>query len=237
MNFIILDTETTGFDQNDRIIQLAYIVYDGMNLEPFETFCSTSQPIGFSAMAVHHITPEMIAGKPKLVDTEIYKFLEELNTEENYIVIHNAPFDLKMLEREGFQNKMKVIDTLRVTQRLAPNLESHKMQFLRYHRGLYKEEPEMAKMLGVEIKAHDAMGDIVVLFLLFKRLLEGRTPDELVEISSQPNMISKMRFGKYRGQLISDIIKTDRAYLEWMVTKLTDLDPDVKYSIEVFLNR
>lgn len=237
MNFIILDTETTGFDQNDRIIQLAYIVYDGMNLEPFETFCSTPQPIGFSAMAVHHITPEMIAGKPKLIDTEIYKFLEELNTEENYMVIHNAPFDLKMLEREGFQNKMKVIDTLRVTQRLAPNLESHKMQFLRYHRGLYKEEPEMAKMLGVEIKAHDAMGDIVVLFLLFKRLLEGRTPDELVEISSQPNMINKMKFGKYRGQLISDVVKTDRPYLEWMVTKLTDLDPDVKYSIEVFLNK
>jgi len=237
MNFVILDTETTGFEKNDRIIQLAYIVFDGMNLEPFETFCYTDQPISFSAMAVHHITPEMIENQPKLVDTEIYKFLEELNTEENYLVIHNAPFDLGMLAKEGFQNKMKVIDTLRVTKNLAPNLESHAMQYLRYHRGLYKEEAEVTKMLGVEIKAHDAMGDIVVLFLLLRRLLDGRTPDELVEISQKQTIINKLRFGKYRGQLLSEIVKTDRQYLEWMVTKLTDLDPDVKYSIEYYLRK
>lgn len=237
MNFVILDTETTGFDQKDRIIQLAYIVYDGMNLEPFETFCSTEQAINFSAMAVHHITPEMIQNQPKLTETDVYKFLEELNTEENYLVIHNAPFDLAMLAKEGFVNKMQVIDTLRVTKHLAPNLESHAMQYLRYHRGIYKEEAEITKLLGVEIKAHDAMGDIVVLFLLFKRLLEGRTPEQLVEISQKQNIINKLKFGKYRGQMISDVIKTDRAYLEWMVTKLTDLDPDVKYTIEFFLNK
>lgn len=237
MNFIILDTETTGFAEKDRIIQLAYIVFDGMNLEPFETFCHTDQPINFSAMAVHHITPEMIENQPKLIDTEIYKFLEELNTEDNYLVIHNAPFDLDMLAKEGFQNKMKVIDTLKVTKNLAPNLESHAMQYLRYHRGLYKEEAEITKLLGVEIKAHDAMGDIVVLFLLFKRLLDGRTPDELVEISQKQNIVNKLRFGKYRGQLISDVLKTDRGYLEWMIAKLTDLDPEIKASIEHFLNK
>ncbi len=237
MNFIILDTETTGFGQNDRIIQLAYLVYDGMNLEAFETFCSTEQTISFSAMAVHHITPEMIQDKPRLIDTEIYKFLEELNTEDNYLVIHNAPFDLPMLAKEGFHNKMKLIDTLKVTKHLAPNLESHAMQYLRYHRGLYKEEAEIEKLLNLQIKAHDAMGDIVVLFLLLRRLLDGRTPDQLVELTQKPNLMNKLRFGKYRGQLISDIVKTDPQYLEWMVTKLTDLDPDVKYTIEYFINK
>ena len=237
MNFIILDTETTGFGQNDRIIQLAYIVFDGMNLEPFETFCYTEQPISFSAMAVHHITPEMIENQPKLIETEVYKFLEELNTEDNYMVIHNAPFDLAMLAKEGFKNKMKVIDTLKVTKHLAPNLESHAMQYLRYHRGLYKEELEITKKLGVEIKAHDAMGDIVVLFLLLKRLLDGRTPEQLAELTQKPNLMNKLRFGKYRGQLISEVIKTDRAYFEWMLAKLTDLDPDVKYTVEHFLNK
>lgn len=237
MSFIILDTETTGFAQQDRIIQLAYIVFDGMNLEPFETFCHTDQPISFSAMAVHHITPEMIAGKPKLTDTEVYKFLEELNTEDNYLVIHNAPFDLAMLEKEGFINKMKLIDTLKVTKHLAPNLESHAMQYLRYHRGLYKEEAEIEKLLNLQIKAHDAMGDIIVLFLLLKRLLDGRNPDQLVELTQKPNLMNKLRFGKYRGQMISDVIKSDRAYLEWMLNKLTDLDPDVKYTIEYFMKK
>ncbi len=237
MNFIILDTETTGFDKNDRIIQLAYIVYDGMNLEPFETFCYTEQPINFSAMAVHHITPDIIQGKEKLTETEVYKFLEELNTEENYLVIHNAPFDLAMLAKEGFVNKMKLIDTLKVTRHLAPNLESHAMQYLRYHRGLYKEEAEITQLLGVEIKAHDAMGDIIVLYLLLKRLLANNTPEQLVELTQKPNLINKLRFGKYRGQLISEVVKTDRQYLQWMVEKLTDLDPDVKFTIEHFLGK
>ena len=235
MNFVILDTETTGFEKSDKIIQLAYIVFDGMNLEPFETFCSTEAPINFSAMAVHHITPDMIEDKPKLVDTEIYQFLEELNTEENYLVIHNAPFDLKMLAKEGFENKMKIIDTLKVTRHLAPNLDSHAMQFLRYHRGLYKDEKAVEELLGVTIKAHDAMGDIVVLYLLLKRLLESKTPDELVELTGKPNLNNKIRFGKYKGQKISDIAQNDKAYLEWIVSNLKDLDAETKYAIDYFL--
>ncbi|MBI9032160.1 3'-5' exonuclease [bacterium] len=237
MNFIILDTETTGFAQNDRIIQLAYIVYDGMNLEPFETFCSTDQAINFSAMAVHHITPEMIENQPRLIETEVYKFLEELNSEDNYLVIHNASFDIAMLAKEGFKNRMQVIDTLKVTKHLAPNLESHAMQYLRYHRGLYKEEAAIEQLLNIEIKAHDAMGDIVVLFLLLKRLLDGRSPQQLVELTQKPLLVNKLRFGKYRGQLISEVIKTDKSYFEWMISKLTDLDPDVKYTIEYYMNK
>jgi DNA polymerase III epsilon subunit-like protein len=235
MSFIILDTETTGFEKNDRIIQLAFIVFDGMNLEPFETFCSTDTPINFSAMAVHHITPEMIADKPRLVETEVYQFLQELNSEDNYMVIHNAPFDLKMLAKEGFENKMKLIDTLKVTRQLAPNLESHAMQFLRYHRGLYKEEKAVEEALGVKIQAHDAMGDIVVLYLLLKRLLESKSPDELVEITSKPNLNNKIKFGKYKGQKISEIANNDRPYLEWLIANLKDLDPETKYAIEFFL--
>ena len=235
MSFIILDTETTGFEKEDRIIQLAFLVYDGMNLEPFETYCSTDATIGFSAMAVHHITPEMLEGKIPLVDTEVYQFLEELNTEDNYMVIHNAKFDLAMLAKEGFVNKMKLIDTLQATRQLAPGLESHAMQYLRYHRGLYKEEKAVEEQLGVEIKAHDAMGDIVVLYLLLKRLLEKSTPEQLVELTGKPVLLSKFKFGKYRGKKISDIVVQDRGYLEWMIKNLKDLDEDLKYTIRHYL--
>ncbi len=235
MSFVILDTETTGFEKNDRIIQLAFIVFDGMNIEPFEAFCSTDTPINFSAMAVHHITPEMIEGKPRLIDTEEYQFLQELNNSDNYLVIHNAPFDLGMLAKEGFTNNMKLIDTLKVTRHLAPSLESHAMQYLRYHRGLYKEEKSVEESLGISIKAHDAMGDIVVLYLLLKRLLESKSPDELVDITSKPNLNNKIRFGKYKGKKISEIAKTDRAYLEWIINNLQDLDAETKYAIDYFL--
>ena len=59
--YIILDTETTGTSENDRIIQLGYIVLDGKNIEVHNEFNSTKEvPISFGAMEVHGITPEMI---------------------------------------------------------------------------------------------------------------------------------------------------------------------------------
>lgn len=235
MEFVILDTETTGSGADDRVIQLAYLVSDGMNLEPYTAFCKPDKPISFGAMAVHHITPEMISDKPKLVDTEAYHFLEELNTEENCLVIHNAPFDIGMLEKDGFKNKMKVIDTLKVVRHLAPDLNSHALQYLRYHRGLYREEHQIEEQLGMQIAAHDAFGDIVVLFLLFKRLLQAKTAEEMIEISALPSFMTKFRFGKYNGQLIADVARKDRSYCEWLLYKAKDLKPDLKHTLEYLL--
>ena len=116
--YVILDTETTGVGENDRIIQLGYIVLGAKEVEVHNEFNSSDVPIGFGAMEVHGTTPEMIEGKPACVETTAYKRLLELNTNENYMIIHNSPFDIGMLEKEGFRTQMKVIDTLRVAKHI-----------------------------------------------------------------------------------------------------------------------
>ena len=95
--YIILDTETTGVGENDRVIQLGYIVLGAKDIEVHNEFYSSDVPISFGAMEVHGITQEMIENKPTCKDSVAYKRLEELNTNENYMIIHNAPFDLGML--------------------------------------------------------------------------------------------------------------------------------------------
>ena len=56
--FVLLDTETTGAGDADRIIQIGFMVLEaGKEVEVYNEFCSTEVPIAYAAMEVHHITP------------------------------------------------------------------------------------------------------------------------------------------------------------------------------------
>jgi exodeoxyribonuclease X len=194
-------------------------------------------------MEVHNITPEMIEDKPKCVDTVAYRDLLELNSSENYLIAHNLPFDLKMLEREGFELKMKAIDTLRCARHVFSEEPYHRLQYFRYKLALYKDEVSEAQKLNITIKAHDAIGDVLTLKLFLTKLREAiqiQYPDtnpieKMVELSTMPVFVSKLRFGKYKGELLEDVALKDRNYLKWMIDSMDNLDDDLRYSIEKVL--
>ncbi|MEN4054245.1 exonuclease domain-containing protein [Sulfurimonas sp. NWX79] len=242
--YIILDTETTGTDESDRVIQLGYMVLGGKEVEVHNEFCSADVPINFAAMEVHGITPEMIEGKQKCVEIPAYKRLLELNTPENYMIIHNAPFDLKMLEKEGFEVAMKVIDTLRVAKHIFEDEEAHRLQYFRYKMELYKEEQKEADALGIEVKAHDAIGDVLVLKLFLTKLrkaVEEKFPGEnpvekMVDLTNTPILVKTFRFGKYRGKTLEEVAREDAGYLRWMLGNMENLDDDMRYSINYYLD-
>jgi len=238
--YILLDTETTGAGENDRVIQLGFMVLDGKNVQVHNDLCSTSVPIGYGAMEVHGITPEQIEGKPSCVETSAFKALEELNTADNVMIIHNAPFDLGMLAKENFTSKMRLIDTLRCAKHLFDEEEAHRLQFFRYRLELYKLEKAEADALGIVVKAHDAIGDVLVLKLFLTELRKKLTErfgnvnpiDKMVELTQTPVFITKpLRFGKHKGKTLSELVVADKGYLSWMLTNMENLDEDMKYSI------
>ena len=242
--YILLDTETTGAGDEDRIIQLGFMVLDGKSVEVYNDLCSAPLPIGYGAMEVHGITPEMIEGKPSCVETAAYQVLCELNTPDNVLIIHNAPFDLGMLSKESFTSKMRLIDTLRCARHLFDDEEAHRLQYFRYRFGLYKIEQAEADALGIVVKAHDAIGDVLVLKLflteLRKRLQErflGVNPiDKMVELTQTPVFYSRaLKFGKYKGKTLTEIVEIDKGYLSWMLGNMDTLDEDMRYSIERIL--
>jgi len=241
--YIILDTETTGTDEKDRVIQLGYMVLGGKEVEVHNEFCLADVPINFAAMEVHGITPEMLEGKPKCVELPAYKRLLELNTPENYMIIHNAPFDLKMLEKEGFEVAMKVIDTLRVAKHIFEDEEAHRLQYFRYKMELYKEEQKEADALGIEVKAHDAIGDVLVLKLFLTKLrkaVEEKFPGEnpvekMVDLTNTPILVKSFRFGKHKGKTLQEVAQEDAGYLRWMLSSMENLDDDMRYSINYYL--
>ncbi|MDF1884233.1 3'-5' exonuclease [Sulfurimonas sp. SAG-AH-194-C21] len=241
--YIILDTETTGVSETDRVIQLGYVVLGTNPIEVHNEFNSTDIPIGFGAMEVHGITPDLLEGKVICTETSAYKRLEELNTNDNYLIIHNAPFDIKMLEKEGFNVQMKVIDTLRVAKHILPDEDAHRLQYFRYKMELYKEEEKEAATLGVVVKAHDAIGDVLVLKLLLSKLriaVQEAYPSEnpvekMVDLTNTPILVKTFRFGKHKGKELVEVAREDAGYLRWMLSNMDNLDEDMKYSINTVL--
>ena len=241
--YVILDTETTGTGDLDRVIQLGYVVLGAKEVEVHNEFNSSDVPIGFGAMEVHGITEDMIEGKLSCTETSAYKRLQELNTNENYMIIHNAPFDLKMLQKEGFENEMKLIDTLRVAKHILPDEEAHRLQYFRYKMELYKEEEKEANALGIVVKAHDAIGDVLVLKLLLsklKALVSAEFPhdnpvEKMVELTKTPILVKNFRFGKHKGKSLEEVAREDAWYLRWMLKSMDNLDDDMRYSINTVL--
>jgi len=242
--YIILDTETTGASEKDRVIQLGYIVLGGAEVEVYNELCSSEVPIEVGAMEVHNITPDMLEGKPSCSDSAAYKRLQELNTPDNFIIIHNAPFDLGMLKKEGFECQMQLIDTLRIAKHLLPDSDFHRLQYLRYSLELYKEEKVEADKLGIELKAHDALGDVLFLKMLLSKLrvltkekfVGENEIQKMVSLTKEPVFITKpMRFGKHKGKTIQELAHEDAGYLKWMVENMQNLDEDTRYTIKKVL--
>ncbi|RUM55719.1 MAG: 3'-5' exonuclease [Nautilia sp.] len=237
MKFIILDTETTGTKEEDRIIQLSFLVTDENNEieEIHNTLCKAPLPISYEAMAVHHITPEKIENELPLNKTLAWRRLNELNKNENILVIHNAKFDIEMLFKEDFENNMQIIDTFRCVKHLWPD-GRHSLQINRYSLGLYKKEQALIEKYNIEINAHDALGDVIVLKLLLDYLLEEHSAEELIKLTKEPILYEKFFFGKYKYEKIADVIQKDMGYIEYLLNNgEKELDFDMRYSINYYL--
>lgn len=236
--FIIFDTETTGFYEEDRIIEVGTMIIDNKGeVQILDELCSTEVPIKMEATLIHKITQEMIKNKCKFTQTQFYKRLLELNNDKNYLVAHNMPFDLGMLEKEGFECNFRLIDTLRVSKHLLAEGRSIALPYLRYSLELYVDEENEAIKYGVEMKEHTAIGDVLVTKLLFEKLqilTEEKFPnDDVIEkmqdFTKTPILLNIFKYGKYKGKKISDIYNSDMDYINWM-KKNVELDIDMKHT-------
>ena len=241
--YVLFDTETTGNQEEDRVIQFGAMVVDQKGkVEAFDELCSSDVEIKIEAMEVHNITPDLLIGKPKAVETNFYQKLEELNTNENFLIAHNIPFDMGMIKKEGFVNQYQLIDTLRCAKHLFPELPYHRLQYIRYALELFKVEEIEASKHNITIKAHDAIGDVLVMKLFLTKLVakcrqiypDYNPIEKLAELTKTPVFIKTFKFGKHKGKDVEQVAKEDAGYLNWMRTNM-ELDDDLKYTLDKVL--
>ena len=129
MRQIILDTETTGLNPKtgDRIIEIGCI--ELLNRRPtgntFHQYVNPGRDSDPGALAVHGLTTEFLADKPRFEDV-VDAFCDFVGDAE--ILIHNAAFDVAFLDEELARIERplfgthcaQVIDTLAMARELHP---------------------------------------------------------------------------------------------------------------------
>jgi DNA polymerase III epsilon subunit-like protein len=242
--FLYFDTETTDVQAKD-LIQLAFLT-DDPNIQ-MNLFFKPKQKISFGAMAIHNITPEMLEDRryfentplptenidPEFKGDDLIEYLNFLASK--YIwVAHNVEFDIEVLQKKGIRIP-KNICTLKVARNALTegnrDLESYKLQYLRYYLGLYKTEDQD------HVTAHDALSDVYFLRDLFHYLIDNTklSPEQMMVLTKQPQIIREIRFGKYAGKTLEEIAQIDREYLIWISENMTDND-DIRWNANRVLN-
>ena len=224
--FVCVDCETTGLDvQQDRVIEVAAVCFDVNQVYwQMESLIDPECEIPESSIAIHHITPDLIEGKPK-----IEEFLPELlKMIGNHIIVgHGVFFDMEILalaaERKGIPCNLRYnqfLDTLRLA-RLYGDCAVNSLDSLRQHFNIPLEG------------AHRAMSDVIVNVEVFKYLTKSyKTTEQLFDVLSRPVLMTTMPLGKHKGRPLRDI---PLPYLQWIVHK--DFDQDLLYSVRTELKR
>ncbi|MDX8431032.1 MAG: DUF3820 family protein [Candidatus Algichlamydia australiensis] len=224
--FICFDIESTGLDtKKDQIIEIAIVkfTFDEI-LETYETLIDPGCPIPEESTQIHHITNEMVQGKPMIgsVLKEIVKLIG------NHILVgHGIGFDIDILQNAAKRHTVpceiennKRIDTLRLA-RLYGESPTNSLQALRQHFNIPEEG------------AHRAMSDVVVNIEVFKFLSQNfRTAKELLERLKKPILMRQMPLGKHKARPFSEI---PLDYLRWAVHQ--DFDMDLLFSIKSELSK
>lgn len=101
MRYIVLDTETTGLNprSGDRIIEVGCVELLNRRLtgNNFHRYINPERDSEEGALAVHGLTTEFLADKPKFADIAD-EFRDYIGGAQ--VIIHNAPFDVGFLDAE-----------------------------------------------------------------------------------------------------------------------------------------
>jgi exodeoxyribonuclease X len=234
---VVLDTETTDIDPQSggEICEIGWVP---IHLEGdewvlgigYSTLIETDAPFAPAARAAHHIHPnECKPGAFNCVPREamIHNMLAAEEPGEMLYAAHNAPFDMKFLP----ELTLPTIDTYQCAKHLFPDSPKYGNQVLRYYLDV-EVPPDLLEGLA----PHRALYDAACTAAVLVKMLELRSPAELVRLSTTPLLLKTCSFGKHEGKLWSEV-PTD--YLAWMV-RANDMyqnDVDMRYTVDHYLNR
>lgn len=224
--FVCIDCETTGLNaKDDRIIEVAVacFTFDTV-LDQFESLIDPGCDIPESSSAIHHITNDMVKGKPRIEEV-LPSILKMIN--RHVIIGHGVGFDIEIIaqsaERAGIAcliRNNRSIDTLRLARHYGES-PVNSLEYLRKHFNIEEEG------------AHRAMNDVIVNMEVFKFLtLKYKTLQQVFDLLSKPALLKIMPLGKHKGRPMKEV---PIEYLRWAAHK--DFDEDLLFSIRTELKR
>lgn len=169
--FVVLDTETTGFDyENDRILCIGAIVLQNNTIciqDGFEVYIE-QEHYNKATAQIHGILKDFVLDRPKEKEA-LEQFLEFLG--DSIIIAHHTIFDVTMinkaLERNGLPElKNKTLDTAKLYKKTL-------LDSLLLDRKEHYTLDDLAEKFDISKKdRHTAMGDAYITAIAFLKILK-----------------------------------------------------------------
>ena len=224
---VFFDLETTGVSvTHDRIIEISYIkVYPNGKEEEKTLRLNPEMPIPAEATAIHHITDDDVRDKPTFKD--VAKDLDKVFEGCDIAGFNSNKFDIPLLVEEFLRaginfdvSKRKFIDIQTIFHKME---QRTLVAAYKFYCGKNLEE------------AHSANADTRATYEVLKAQLDRygnleNDVDFLSKFSSQNRNVDLagriilnaddkeiFNFGKYKGQLVTEVLRRDPGYFSWIL--------------------
>lgn len=153
--FMVIDTETTGISDDDKIVSIACLLWEGRKpVKEFYTLVNPGIKMPAAATKVNGITDAMLRGAPTeyIAMLNLRNFLGLSFVEGDYIMVaYNSSFDMKKIkaamDRYKLGGEVRHLDVLKIAKKSLPDLKNHK-------------QVTVSKALGIPTdNAHNALAD------------------------------------------------------------------------------
>ena len=221
------DLETTGAKVGkDRIVEIAILRVDINNQESQKVWrINPEMDISFQATQVHGISNQMVEKEPNFAhySNEIYQFIKGCDLAGFNAIKFDIPILVEELIRADIDfdfSRIRMIDSQVIYHKKEPRNLSAALKFY------CNKDLE---------NAHSALDDTIATYEVFKAQLDRYDDlepnmDFLSEYTKRNNNLDfagKIRidtdndaifaFGKYAGQKVTDVFKSDKGYYSWIM--------------------
>lgn len=243
-DLVFFDIEATGLNVvRDRIVQIALIKYFKKDKAPEELsmLINPGIPISEEAMAVHGIMPRDVANKPTFqqVAQELYNFIGNADLAGYNSNRFDIPMLMEEFARVGLEldmSRRRMLDMQRIFYKMEPRTLRAALKFYTGKRmenahdaladvratvDVFKGQLEKYKEIDFEdedgnIVEKPVQNDMQAIHSFFN---DDRFLDATQRIKYGPNREPVFNFGKYAGQSVVEVLKTDKNYGAWILNK------------------
>lgn len=230
--FRVIDLETGGMAPPSSVIEIGWtdVYFDPetkrteVGADTFSRLFAPRETLTPDNIAVHHLTPKLLAGRPHCTDDDLRRVAT--SDKPFALVAANMDFEAKWFAPE-IVGERRLICTVKAAARIHPDAPSHSNQAMRYQLGL-DDLPDARAM-----PPHRAGPDSFVTAHILAKFLETTSVRDLVAWTKLPRLLPRCPMGKHRGAKWADV---PRDYLDWILRQ-ADMDADVKYAAQSEIDR
>ncbi|GAC1380703.1 MAG: 3'-5' exonuclease [Ginsengibacter sp.] len=241
---VFIDLETTGINlATDRIVEIAIVKLnpDGSKVEK-QKLINPGIPIPKTASAIHGITDEKVKDAPtfKQVANELKQFIDHSDL-SGY---NSNRFDIPLLVEEFLRAGIELEMT---TRRMVDVQQIFHMNEKRTLEAAYKFYCNK-ELTDAHSAAADASATWEVLIAQTERYSHiGDTIDSILSFTGEEKLVDFARrfvydnevevfnFGKYKGRPVSEVLKAEPQYYDWMMK--SDFPLHTKQKLTEIFNR